>query len=160
MPQGFGKPQPTKIDKLVERAVKHCHQRSPERLDQIFDNLSVELNERVLFRTLAALRTDTDTLAWFCGYFAGAINKSEDNNKPSHSITLLSKLLIKHGMQPFADFSPYPGCRLMILNTEKFETLPEKVQALLQETFDVTERTPEEARQVNDALMEELMVMG
>ena len=78
MLQGFGKPKPTKIDKLVERAVKHCHQRSPERLDSIFDNLPVELNERVLAGTLAALHNDADSLAWFCGYFAGAINRSDD----------------------------------------------------------------------------------
>jgi hypothetical protein len=88
---------------------------------------------------------------------AGAINRTEDNNKP-HSIVLLSKLLIKSGMQPFEDFAPYPGCRIMIVNTDKFAALPEKVQVLVQFVFDVVERTSEEAQRINNALMEELMV--
>jgi len=41
--KGFGQPQPTKIDKLVESAVCYCHKRHPEALDQIFDNLPVKL---------------------------------------------------------------------------------------------------------------------
>jgi hypothetical protein len=40
--KGFGQPQPTKIDKLVESAVRYCQQRQPESLDQIFDNLPVK----------------------------------------------------------------------------------------------------------------------
>ena len=159
MPKGFGNSQLTDIDKLIERAVNYCNQRSPEGLDQIFDNLTSQLNKQVLVATLALLGDDDDSLAWFCGYFAGAINRSEDNDKPN-SITLVSKLLIKHGMEAFADFAPYPGRRLMILNTGKFETLPKKVQALVQEAFDVIERTGEEAKQINDALLKELVVEG
>jgi hypothetical protein len=159
MPQGFGKPQPTKIDKLVEQVLQHSRDRNPEALDKILDNSPVELNRQLVAATVAALHQDIDTLAWFCGYFAGVINRSEDNNKPS-SIVLLSKLLIKSGMQPFVDFAPYPGCRLIIINTDKFEALPEKVQVLVGEAFDVVERTSEEAQKINNALIEELVVMG
>ncbi|MBE8969042.1 hypothetical protein IQ277_23315 [Nostocales cyanobacterium LEGE 12452] len=45
--KGFGQRQPTKIDKLIESAVCYCHKRHPEALDQIFDNLPVNLNQRV-----------------------------------------------------------------------------------------------------------------
>ena len=62
-------------------------------------------------------------------------------------------------MQPFADFSPYPGCRLIIINTEKFAALPEQVQKLVGAAFDVMESTGEQAQQVNNALLEELVVM-
>lgn len=154
---GFGNSQPTQINKLIERAVNYCNQRSPEGLDQIFDNLTPQLNKQVLMGTLALLGDDDDSLAWFCGYFAGAINRSEDNDKP-HSITLVSKLLIKHGMEAFADFAPYPGRRLVIINTEKFETLPEKTKALMQEAFDVNAMSGEEVKRINNALLEELVV--
>jgi len=40
--KGFGQSQPTKIDKIVESAVRCCHKRQPEALDQIFDNLPVK----------------------------------------------------------------------------------------------------------------------
>ncbi|MBN3947075.1 MAG: hypothetical protein HWQ38_11550 [Nostoc sp. NMS7] len=33
--KGFGQRQPTKIDKLVESAVRYCHKRHPEALDKI-----------------------------------------------------------------------------------------------------------------------------
>ncbi|TBR56611.1 hypothetical protein B4U84_28620 [Westiellopsis prolifica IICB1] len=133
--KGFGQPQPTKTDKLVEQVVCYCHKRHPEALDQIFDNSPVDLNKQLVAGTVTVLSGDTDTLAWFCGYFAGAINCSEDNQKP-HPITLLSKLLIKHQMQPFSDFMPYPGSRLVILNTEKFEALPTEVQKLVQQAYE------------------------
>ncbi|MCV3217580.1 hypothetical protein OGM63_29410 [Plectonema radiosum NIES-515] len=93
-------------------------------------------------------------------YSASEINRSEDNDKPYHAIKLLSKLLIKHGMEPFTDFSPYPGCRLIIINTEKFEALPAEVQDLLKEVFDVMEGTGEQLQQINNALLEELVVMS
>ncbi|GAX45341.1 hypothetical protein NIES4075_63620 [Tolypothrix sp. NIES-4075] len=38
--KGFGQPQPTKTDKLVQQVVRHCQKRHPEALDQIFDNFS------------------------------------------------------------------------------------------------------------------------
>lgn len=109
--------------------------------------------------TIDALTGDIDSLAWFCAYIASEINRSEDNQKSHHPITLLSKLVIKHGMQPFTDFSPYPGCRLIIINTEKFAALPEQVQKLVGAAFDVMESTGEQAIQVNNALLEELVVM-
>ena len=157
MPKGFGNSQATNIDKLVAFAVNHCHKQNPEGLDQIFDNLPAELNKQVLVGTVAALHGDTDSLSWFCGYFAGSIDRSEDNDKP-HFIVLLSKLLIKHGMEAFADFAPYPGRRLVIINTEKFATLPDKVQILVRDSFDVNAMSGEEVKRVNDALLEELMV--
>jgi hypothetical protein len=99
-----------------------------------------------------------DTLSWFCGYIASEINRTEDNQKPHHPITKLSKTLITLGMEPFTDFMPYPGCRIVILNSEKFESLPEEVQAIVQQAFDVTESSSEEAQRVNDALLQELVV--
>jgi hypothetical protein len=156
--KGFGQPQPTKIDKLIESAVRSCHKRHPEALDKIFDNLPVKLNKQVLDGTIAALEKDIDSLSWLCGYFASEINSTSDNDKPYHPITLLSKLLIKSGMQPFIDFMPYIGCRISILNTEKFEALPHRVQAAVQEAFDVVETNGEEAQRINDALLRELEV--
>ena len=147
----------SQINEIVELSVGCCYQRNPELLDEIFDDLPVEINKQILSGTVTALHGDIDSTVWFCGYFAGAINRSEDNEKP-HLIMLLSKMLIKNGMEAFVDFSPYPGCRLVIINTEKFEALPPKVQALVQQSFDVTESKSEEAQQVNDALLEELMV--
>jgi hypothetical protein len=80
--KGFGQPQPTKIDKLVESAVRYCQQRQPEALDQIFDNLPVKLNQQVVTGILAAFQGDIDTLSWLCGYFASEINSTSDNDKP------------------------------------------------------------------------------
>ena len=40
--KGFGQRQPTKIDKIVESAVRYCQKRNPEALDAIFDNLFLE----------------------------------------------------------------------------------------------------------------------
>ncbi|NJO61705.1 MAG: hypothetical protein HC836_26700 [Richelia sp. RM2_1_2] len=141
---------------LVERVVRYSQKRQPEALDQIFDNPNPHLNNEVVAGALAIL--DADTKSWLCGYFASEINCTSDNDKPHHPIVLLSKLLIKSGMEPFSDFMPYPGCRIMIINYEKFEALPPKVQALVQQSFDVTESNREETRQVNDALLKELMV--
>jgi hypothetical protein len=156
--KGFGQRQPTKIDKLVESAVNSCHKREPEALDKIFDNLPVRLNGQVLKSTLTALAQDIDSLSWLCGYFASEINSSSDNDKPYHPITLLSKLLIKSGMQPFVDFMPYIGCRISILNHDKFEALPPRVQAAVREAFNVVETSGEEAQRINNALLQELEV--
>ncbi|MEM6399810.1 MAG: hypothetical protein AAF757_06195 [Cyanobacteria bacterium P01_D01_bin.116] len=147
----------SQINEIVELSVGCCHQRSPELLNEIFDDLPVEINKQILSGTVATLRNDIDSLAWFCGYFAGAINRSEDNEKP-HLIVLLSKILIQNGMEAFADFSPYPGRRLVILNTQKFESLPPKTQALMQEAFDVNEASGEEVKRINNAILEELVV--
>lgn len=90
----FGQSQPTKIDKLIESAVRYCHKRHPEALDSSFDYLSVNLNQQVVTGILTALQKDIDTLSWFCGYMASEINRSEDNQKPHHPIAQLSKTLI------------------------------------------------------------------
>ena len=63
-------------------------------------------------------------------------------------------------MKAFTDFSPYPGRRLVIINTEKFAVLPEKVQILVRDSFDVNAMSGEEVKRVNDALLEELVVEG
>ncbi|MDB9372316.1 hypothetical protein [Nodularia sphaerocarpa] len=156
--KGFGQPQPTQIDKLVEFAVRSCYQRHPEGLDKIFDNVPAKLKEQVLYGTLAALGTDIDSVSWLCGYFASEINSSSDNDKPYHPMTLLSKVLIKSGMQPFVDFMPYIGCRISILNKDKFEALPASIQALVKDIFTVTETSGEEAQRINEALLQELEV--
>jgi hypothetical protein len=156
--QGFGVKPPTKTDKLVEQAVRHAQKRSPEALDQIFDNLPVKLNNQVLQGVITALSEDIDTLSWLCGYFASEINSTEDNDKSHQPITLLSKLLIKHGMQPFKDFMPYVGNRITILDTDKFEALPANVQAMVQEAFELRESTDEEMKRINDALIAEMSV--
>lgn len=123
----FGQPQPIKIDKLIESAVRYCHKRNPEALDTIFDNLPVKLNKQVLDGTVAALEKDIDALSWLCGYFASEINSTSDNDKPYHPIMLLSKLLIKSGMQPFVDFMPYVGekvAKLLSTAMQRLKTLP------------------------------------
>jgi len=118
--------QPSTINHLIQQVVHHVQSRHPEALDLVFDSLPVNINEQVLTGTLATIEKDIDTLSWFCGYFAGEINHSEDNEVPRHPITDLAKIFIEAGagMQPFIDFTPYPGCRLVIANTAKFESLP------------------------------------
>lgn len=155
----------TKIDKIAVEVVNHCRNHNPEELDQIFDKLPVGLTpkkyqnlyERLLAKILFSLKEDIDTLSWFCGYFASEINHSEDN-KLNHPITELSKILIQSNMQPFVDFIPYPGSRLVIANTDKFESLPREVKDLMQDLFSVIETSGEEAKEINDALLQELVV--
>ncbi|QIR41789.1 hypothetical protein HCG51_34330 (plasmid) [Tolypothrix sp. PCC 7910] len=156
--KGFGQSQPTKIDNLVESAVRYCQKRNPEALDKIFDNLPVKLNKQVLDGTVAALQKDIDSLSWLCGYFASEINSTSDNDKPYHPITLLSKLLMKSGMQPFVDFIPNIGCRISILNTDKFAALPPRVQAAVKAGFEAVETSGEEAQRINEALLQEFEV--
>lgn len=107
--KGFGQSHNPEIDKLVQQVVHYCQQRNPESLDKIFDSLPVNrtveeyrrVSNQVLAAALAKLQGDIDTLSWFCGYFAGEINRTEDNHRPRHSIAELSKLLITLGMEPF-----------------------------------------------------------
>jgi len=157
--KGFGQSQPTKTEKLIERVVQSACDRSPESLDRVFDNLPVKINSQVLDGAIATLEKDTGTLAWLCGYFAGEINISEDNNKSHNPITLLSKLLIKYGMKPFVDFMPYTGCRISVLNADKFEALPRQVRDAIQQVCKVTEISAEEAQRINDALLQEMEVI-
>ncbi|BDA67820.1 hypothetical protein RIVM261_071820 [Rivularia sp. IAM M-261] len=49
-------------------------------------------------------------------------------------------------MAPFTDFLPYVGCRITIINTDKFEALPPKIQQAINEAFEVLEQSDEEAR--------------
>jgi hypothetical protein len=158
MSKGFGVKPLSKIDKLIEQAVHYAQKRSPESLDKIFDNLPVKLNSQVLNGAVVVLQDDIDTLAWLCGYFASEINRSEDNDKSNQPITLLSKLLIKHGMQPFEDFMPYVGNRITILNTDKFEALPVPVRQVVQEGFESRETSDEEMNRINDAITAEMIV--
>ncbi|PHJ69107.1 hypothetical protein VF14_02920 [Nostoc linckia z18] len=159
MAKGFGQAQPSKLEKLVEYAAGYCQQRSPENLDGIFDNVPSSVSQQVMIGALAALEKDIDSQGWFCGYIASEINRTEDNQKPYHPIAGLSKTLIALGMKPFADFLPYPGCRILVLNSKKFQELPEKIRDMVQQAFEVVERSPEEAHQINNALMQELNVL-
>jgi len=154
----FGKPE--KTDKLVEQVVRFCKEHHPEALDQIFDSLPVNINEQVLEATIAILSSDINQLSWFCGYFAGEINCSEDNHKLHHPITNLAKILMSAGMQPFIDFTPYPGCRLVIANTAKFESLPQSIKGVVEEVFNLMATPDHQMKQMNDALMQELVVSG
>lgn len=156
--KGFGQSQPTKLDKLIQQAADSCRRREPEALDKIFDNLPVEMNNKVLKGTLRELNKDIDSLSWLCGYFASEINSSDDNNKPRQPIILLSKLLMKYNLAPFIDFMPYTGCRIHIIDTDKFDALPVKVRKTINGAFEVLERSTEEAQQINDALLAEILV--
>ncbi|RUT02200.1 hypothetical protein DSM106972_062750 [Dulcicalothrix desertica PCC 7102] len=62
--RGFGKTQPTKLDQLIGQAVDYSRRREPEALDKIFDNLPVEMNNKVLKGTLRELNKDIDTISW------------------------------------------------------------------------------------------------
>ena len=165
--KGFGQPQPTKIDKIIERIVRYCQKRSPEALDKIFDSLPVgltveeyrHLNQQVTDGAVAALSGDIDALAWFCGYIASEINCSEDNHQPHHPITELAKFLIQVGMQPFEDFMPYPGCRLVIINNDKLQALSEPIKAKLQMAFNMMQNSPQQFLQMNETLLEEMVVI-
>lgn len=154
--KGFGQSQPNKTDKLVGRAVRCCHKRHPEGLDEIFDNLPVQLNKQVLHGTVAALEKDVDTLSWLFAYLASEINSTADNDKIHRPIMLLSKLLIKSGMRPLVDFMPYTGCRISIINYEKFEALPPTIRTAIEKSFDVMETSPEEVQRMSEALLQEM----
>ena len=154
MAKGFGKPSKSKLDILAELAIRYCQQRSPEKLDSIFDYQSPALNQQINSRVITAL--DIDTLSWFCGYLASEINCTQDNEKPYKPITELSGLLISFGMQVFEDFIPYPGCRLMISNAEKFQSLPQEVQDKINQFFEIQEKSSEESQQINNAILQKL----
>ena len=163
--KGFGV---TEADKLVEQVVKFCLEPSPEPLDAIFNSLNSrrtakqyqQLNQKVLWGSVAAIRADIETLSWFCSYLSSEINRTEDNNNPRHPIQDLAKILITAGMRPLDDFMPYPGCRIVIMNTKKFEALPDVVKTAVKEAFEVIQRTSEEVQRTNDVLLEELVVEG
>ncbi len=165
MSKGFGAKPPSKTDKLANMVVHYCQQRCPEKLDEIFDALPLKrtqvehqrIAEKLLELSIAALNDDIESTCWFCGYFAGEINRVEDNEKHG-PIENLSQVLIKSGMQPFVDFVPYPGRRIIIANIEKFKTLPVDVQQAVQQFYQVSETSSEEAQLINDAILSELMV--
>ena len=154
--KGFGQSQ-LNIESLAKLVVHYCNLRYPEALDRIFDNLPMNVNEEVLAGTIKLLNKDIDALGWFCGYMASEINCSNDNHRSIHPITELSKILIKAGMQPFVDFMPYIGCRLIIDNIDKFTALPESTKIALQ-YYRVVENSLEQFKHTNDALMSEMMV--
>ncbi len=154
--KGFGQSQ-LNIENLAQLVVHYCNLRCPEALDEVFDNLPMNVNEEVLSVSIKLLNGDIDALGWFCGYMASEINCSNDNYRSIHPITELSKTLIKSGMQPFVDFMPYIGCRLIIDNIDKFATLPESTKIALQ-CYRIVENSGEQFKNTNDALMSEMMV--
>ncbi|MEI3650488.1 MAG: hypothetical protein V6D39_10935 [Dolichospermum lemmermannii FEM_B0920] len=72
MGQGFGNPKKSKLDILAELAICYCEQRSPEKLDTIFDYQLTEINHKICAKLVTVL--DIDTISWFCGYLASEIN--------------------------------------------------------------------------------------
>jgi hypothetical protein len=157
MGQEFGNRKKSKVDILAESAIKYCEKRSPEKLDTIFDYQPPEINHQICAKLIAVL--DIDTIAWFCGYLASEINYTEDNNKP-HPIGELSGFLISLGFKLFEDFSPYPGRRLLIANTEKFQSLPQETQDKINQFFEIHSKSSEEAQQINNAILQELQILN
>jgi hypothetical protein len=166
MAEGFGKVPPTDSDRWVEQIVRHCRERQPEALDCIFDKMHVgrtveasgRLSQRVMAGVCTQLQPDVDTLAWFCGYLASEINRSEDNERDRLPLTELSKKLINLGFTVFKDFVPYSGRRIVIVSPEKFEALPESERTEIEQAFTLLEESGEQLWQINEALREELMV--
>lgn len=162
---GFGTPKPTEESKLTERMARYCQKRNPEALDRLLDSIhvghSAHDSERLSYvlthGTIEQIQTDIDTLSWFCGYMASEINRSDDN-EGELPITKLARKLIEAGMQPFEDFAPYPGRRLVIINDEKAKTLPDDLQTELRASFDLRETSGEEFNQINEAIRQELIV--
>ncbi|MDF5729745.1 MAG: hypothetical protein PUP92_17485 [Rhizonema sp. PD38] len=150
------------IDNLIEEVVSHCLERRPEALDKIFDNLHSSEYQHITLELLEkisiSLQNDTESLAWFCGYMASEINCSEDNHQQNYPITELAKILVLSGMEPFIDFTPYPGSRIVIVNTVKFEALPQSVKAVVQKAFDLLERNDLQIEQMNNALLQEFVI--
>jgi hypothetical protein len=159
MSKGFKQPQ--QADQRIDRIVRYCHKRSPEALDRVFDTLphnDEHLSQQIIAATVAQLRTDLDTLSWFCGYMASEINHSEDSDRAHLPLTSLSAKLITLGFQPFIDFVPYPGRRIIILDADRFAALPVSIQAEIKVAFDLMEQSGEQVQQVNEALSQELFV--
>jgi hypothetical protein len=75
-----------------------------------------------------------------------------------HPIGELSGFLISLGFKLFTDFTPYPGCRLVIANTEKFQSLPQETQDKINQFFEIQEKSSEESQRINQAMLEELVV--
>jgi hypothetical protein len=147
------------VEGLIVRVVAYVKARSPESIDQILDNSTGVTNSSILDGILASLADDIDALAWLCGYFAGEINRVEDNQKLCKPIMLLSLVLLEHGFKPFEDFAPYSGCRLTIFNADKFELLPPNIQYMVEGGFDMAEMSSTDFDNINEALRSEMEVM-
>ena len=162
---GFGKPKQAEDKKLIDQMVRYCWNRNLEALDRLLDSVhanhppheSERLSYVLTHGTLDQIQFDIDTLSWFCGYLCDEINICEDGNQHL-PITQLAKKLIEAGMQPFEDFVPYPGRRLVIVNDEKAKSLPEALQTELETGFDLMKTSSEELQQINEAIREELSV--
>ena len=151
--------QHPEFDRLIDRIVRYCHKRDPEALDRIFDSLpqnDEHLSQQIITATVAQLGIDLDTLSWFCGYMASEINRSEDCDRAHLPLIALSAKLITLDVQPFVDFVPYPGRRIIILDVERFAALPAPIQAEIKAAFALLERSGEQVQQVNEALRQEL----
>lgn len=165
MPDGAtpSHPLPNSFHHLINGIVRYSRNRNPKALDLIFDALpqnDEHLSPQILAHTVAQLRSDLDTLGWFCGYMASEINHHEDSERAYLPIVTASKLLIGAGMTPFVDFVPYPGQRLVILDAETFDALPASVHAALHAAFDLMEQSATQFQQVNDALRQEFTIQG
>jgi hypothetical protein len=156
----FNQIRQPEFNNQIDRIVRYCHKRSPEALDRIFDTLpqtDEHLSQQIIAATVAQLRNDLDTLSWFCGYMASEINRNEDNSRVHLPLTSLSAKLIMLGFQPFIDFVPYPGRRIIILDADRFAALPAPIQAEIKAAFDLLEQSGEQVQQVNEALRQEFV---
>jgi hypothetical protein len=161
MSDEFEQCQLLEFDTLIDRILHYCHTRHSEALDRIFDALPQDdeiLSQQIIVEILAQIQADVDTLGWFCGYMASEINCREDSDRPQLPLTELSKKLIKAGMQSFVDFVPYPGQRIVIVNSKKFAALPESLLTEIRDAFDLMEQSGEQLQRVNEALRQEFRV--
>jgi hypothetical protein len=57
----------------------------------------------------------------------------------------------------FPNFNKFKA-NVNIIDTDMFEALPAKVQEAIKGAFDILERSDDEARAINDALLAEMLV--
>lgn len=131
--------------------------RCPEVLDQILASVDSGSQESLTFvgSVLESLEDSPDELAWMCGYMADEINQSGD--KPGN-ITNLSRKLIDAGLEPFQDFVPYPGRRILFLDEARFNNLSAALKREVTAHFATWGASAEELKVMNEALMKEHLV--
>jgi hypothetical protein len=149
---------PTNIKQLVELAIRHCHRREPEGLDRIFDTVAEPVKKQVLSGTLARLQGNAEDIAWLCSYFASETNRSEDNQKTHRPVMQLARVFVESGMIAFQDFMPYSGCRLAVINKDKFEALSSEIKAKMASAYNVLPVSMEQFQRSNEAILKELVV--
>lgn len=107
---------------------------------------------------LKGLKDDADSIGWLCGYMASEINTQTDNHRQDLLITTISQLLVKAGWQPFTDFVPLPGNRLLVCDQNLVKFLPPKIRAVLENFASISARGREEVGKIIDALKSEWLL--